>query len=42
MTSDARRKDEYEAPQLLELGSLDDLTQGTSGGITDAGQDGGS
>jgi hypothetical protein len=40
MTSDSRVKDEYLAPKLVELGSLEDLTAGASGGTTDAGRDG--
>jgi hypothetical protein len=35
MTEDRRGKDEYAAPTLVELGSLEDLTEGTGPGQTD-------
>jgi hypothetical protein len=41
-SSDNRGKDEYQAPKLVELGSLEDLTQGANPGGTDLGRDGGS
>jgi hypothetical protein len=42
MTSDNRVKDEYQAPKLVQLGSLEDLTQGNGNFGTDGPQGAGS